>query len=406
MSERREPRHESKEPGPISSLGEHVARGQEVYLGQVAHRLRNRCGMCPQAKGVAQEIMFGDRLNARPRAVVLRLRARQPNSRSTRTADLVLTREGRRGTFGLIQVKDVTSTGGIGKTLRQVRAGQYRRSSLFGSPETVKEYSRAGGQSVQRMHSTGISSTTTTRVAAQAGCKVRGINAGQMIAADIAKTTASAAALSGGTQLLLGVASGFQAIQEGTPVDQVVRQVAGQTASAFGASGVKTATAVTIRHGLTLAAERLTAEVVRDALKSGGATGVVFSVVELAYDALSLATGSIDKEEFRERSCSTAGGTGGALTGAAVGSALLPGLGTILGAVVGGAAGQVAGMLVARPLGVRAVEAAKALAPDRSTRWKCRHCQRTIRQNGRPDPDAWGTCGGRASAPHEWLSKV
>jgi hypothetical protein len=342
------------EPGSGSnSVGEHAARGRELYLADVASQVRRRAGRCPQAKGVAQEIMFADRLNARPKLIVARVRARLTKSAQASTADVVLVKAGSRGVFGRYQVKDVTSVSGVRKTIQQVKDGKYRKTCLVGSPETVAEYTKAGGQAFKRMESTGVSSATATRVANEAGCQVRGGQVARALATDIGRATRSAAALSGGVEVAAGVFFGVQAVRGGACIKDVARGVAVNGAAAAGTSAVKTTAALGLRQGLHAVAERTAREGLKRVLKSNGATTVVFAVVEQGADTIRLASGKITKSEYAERTGGNVVSTGGALAGAALGTVLLPGVGTFLGGLVGGVLGQIGGAKAARHLRAR-----------------------------------------------------
>jgi hypothetical protein len=326
-----------------NSFGDQAARAKEFHLRHVAIRVRNRCGACPQAKGVAQEIMFSDRLNAQPAHIISRIKSNLTKSPHAETVDVVLTRERGRGLLARFQVKDTTSASGIQKTLQQVKRGKYRYAKLVGSPETVREYTKAGGQAIQQMESTGISSATSTRVAVEAGCKVRGADALRAVATDIGRASAGAATLSGGVQVIAGVVCGVQAIRNGAAPGDVVKDVAVETVATAASSGAKTATALAIRHGLHVAAEKVAVEGLKGVLKSNAVTTVVFGVVEQGFDTIRLTTGGISPKEYRERTCANVGSTGGAVAGAAVGTALLPGVGTVIGGIIGGLAGQLGG---------------------------------------------------------------
>jgi outer membrane lipoprotein SlyB len=92
---------------------------------------------------------------------------------------------------------------------------------------------------------------------------------------------------------------------------------------------------------------------VRNALSA-----VAFLVVDQAVDSARLATGSIDREDYRKRSVENVGGAagsvGGTAVGAAIGTAICPGAGTAVGAFLGGLFGGGAGSAVARGLASRA----------------------------------------------------
>lgn len=133
----------------------------EGYEAATALRAMERAGQNPQLKGVVHEIMFCDKYNAQN--ILTGNRAALTSSPVAQVKDVVMTNGGR--VVGHAQLKDVVSSSGIRKTAEQINSGKYGRTAVYGTEETVKNLA---GKTTQKVHSSGISSNTTSRIADKA----------------------------------------------------------------------------------------------------------------------------------------------------------------------------------------------------------------------------------------------
>lgn len=133
----------------------------EGYEAATGLRALKRAGQNPQLKGVVHEVIFCDKYNAQN--VLSGNRAALTSSPVARVKDVVMT-NGRR-VVGHAQLKDVVSSNGIRKTAAQINSGKYGKTAVYGTKETAK---RLAGKATQKVHSSGISSNTTSRIANKA----------------------------------------------------------------------------------------------------------------------------------------------------------------------------------------------------------------------------------------------
>lgn len=136
---------------------------REGYEASVAVRALERAGKCPQLKGHVHELMFCDRFNANPMHLLNGEHAQLTKSATATMRDVVMTKGGK--VTGHAQLKDVVSPSGVAKTLRQVRSGKYGQTAVYGTEESVKQLA---GKCRQPIHSSGISSEATGRIAGKA----------------------------------------------------------------------------------------------------------------------------------------------------------------------------------------------------------------------------------------------
>lgn len=134
--------------------------GYEAYTGL---RALERAGHCKNLHGHVHELMFCDKFNLNPENILQGKQAILTGSNTSPVHDVVVMKGGHFS--GGFQLKDAASPGGISKTLKQINSGKYSRTTLVGTEETA---SRLAGKTAQEIHSSGISSETTTRIAAKA----------------------------------------------------------------------------------------------------------------------------------------------------------------------------------------------------------------------------------------------
>ena len=136
---------------------------KEGYEASVAARALARSGKCPQLKGTVHELMFCDQFNANPLNIISGDRAQLTKSTTATMKDIIITRNGK--VTGHAQLKDCVSNGGVSKTARQINSGHYNKTKIYGTKETAE---KLAGKTNQTVHSSGVSSDTTSRIANKA----------------------------------------------------------------------------------------------------------------------------------------------------------------------------------------------------------------------------------------------
>ena len=140
---------------------------REGYEASVGLRALERAGNCPQLKGHVHEIMFCDKYNINPQNIIQGNHAALTKSATAQMKDVIMTNNGR--IVGHAQLKDTVSASGLRKTAEQIKSGHYNKTSIFGTEETA---AKLAGKVHQKVHSSGISSETTTRIANKALGKI------------------------------------------------------------------------------------------------------------------------------------------------------------------------------------------------------------------------------------------
>ncbi|MBM7620181.1 hypothetical protein JOC95_002034 [Bacillus tianshenii] len=150
---------------------------KEFYEGKVAVESLTRAGRNPQLHGIVHEVMYRDKLNVKN--LISGTKTVLSKSKSAIRDDLLV----KKGTkiVGRMQLKDTVNS--IDKTIKQVKNGKYSRTLLIGTKETTKAFqskvaiqTQKGIKITQKMHSSGISSSDTTRIAQRALGKIGSIN--------------------------------------------------------------------------------------------------------------------------------------------------------------------------------------------------------------------------------------
>ena len=288
------------------SAGAFWAQSRETawdYLPQEAVR---RAGRTAQLKGIIHEIAIREMRNLTLEALLSRARTSVTRSPSARAVDLVTNRDGR--VMARIQAKDCISDACVRKVQGRVASGQYRTTRLVGTRETVDKFRSAGV--TKKVHSSGVSSRSTTRAADNAGAKVPNNKLMLNNALDIAGCAGRA----------------------------------GVTGAVLGAGAEAWGSLKELRTGKIDGAEYAQRVVVTGGSNPG--TAMAFGFAEQTINTFQLLVGTIDGREYGTRTVQTAGATGGAIGGAAAGAAIgsvIPGGGTVVGAVIGGVAGSMAG---------------------------------------------------------------
>jgi len=266
------------------SMGTAAAAGRSIYETKIGVEAIIRSGgRNPQLKGVVHELLYRDTVNVNPKNILSGTKCSLSSS-ATAVRDDVLTMRGGK-VVGRAQLKDTVS--GVSKTVKQASSGKYMRTKLLGTKETVSAYNKAvsgisrGGTKVpQRMSSTGISSSDTSRIAAQT---IGGsIETAQVVRAATTSGAAGAAisgaisAAASGVKLAKGEINGREF------VNTVTRDTIGGGISAAAGS----ATAAVVATGAATVLVGTTAPVwVPGALATGGAVAAG-TAVKTGWDKL------------------------------------------------------------------------------------------------------------------------
>ena len=140
----------------------------ELYDTTVIARAVSRAGMCPNLKGHIHEILFCDNYNMTN--IFNGSNAQLTRSVTATMKDVIAKNEaGRVVMHG--QLKDTISNSGLRKTAYQIINGHYNKTTVYGTEETTKGVNRILDElnwNGQRVHSSGISSSTTARIANKA----------------------------------------------------------------------------------------------------------------------------------------------------------------------------------------------------------------------------------------------
>ena len=326
-----------------ADLGVAWGKGTELGWDQIGREAAERAGRGPQLKGIVHEVAFKTKLNADPLRAFQGKTTHLTASSTARWVDAYTQKAGR--IHERFQLKDCESTSGLRDLQNRLDAGAYRNTRLVGTEETAAGWQARGG--ARTMESSGISSRRTTRVAENAGAKVRTADTLAGNLRDIGGMAGSAALLGG---VFGGVGEAASSLSEVRRGDITGGEYAGRIASATAVSGAtagaKTASALILKEGAKQVAMRTANETARRLVGGTPATAVAFGVVEQGIHIARYTKGDISGAEFGARTMGTVGSTGGTIAGIAAGAALgsaVPVVGTIIGGVVGGILGSVLG---------------------------------------------------------------
>lgn len=217
--------------------GAAVATTREVYDGKVAVEAFNRAGRNQNLHGHVHEIIYRDTINANPANIKNGVQATLTKSPTAVRDDIVVKQGGK--VIQRCQLKDTSQS--VSKTVQQVKNQHYKGTNLMGTQETTKLYEAAAKNSrvpvSQQMHSTGISSNNTKRIASQVtGATGQGITAATM--KQVAKTSGVGGAIVGGgiEAVRAGVDLIDGQIDGGEFVGRVAKETVGGGLSAAGGS--------------------------------------------------------------------------------------------------------------------------------------------------------------------------
>ena len=136
---------------------------KEGYEARVALQALERAGKCPNLHGHVHEFMFCDKYNFNPEHFLNGEHAQLTKSATAEMKDIIMMKGGK--VIGHAQLKDTSSLSGAAKTVKQIKAGKYAKTRVMGTEET---FAKIAGKTSQPVHSSGISSETTSRIAGKA----------------------------------------------------------------------------------------------------------------------------------------------------------------------------------------------------------------------------------------------
>lgn len=234
-----------------------------AYEGSVIARAIQRAGNNPHLKGHIHEVLVQDARNVRNLLSMNGASTQLTKSTTASTVDLVTLRGGK--VIERIQVKDVTSSSGINKLVRQCADGKYRSAKLIGSDETAQMFNKAAEKAgiSKRMTSSGVSSKTSTSLAQRAGAAGSG-SLGSAMAQAARSGGAAGAVIGAGVEAVRGVVDWSNGNADGLEVAGRVTKAAakggvsgaaaGAAATAAGAGAAAAVTALGMTGGAALVA--------------------------------------------------------------------------------------------------------------------------------------------------------
>ncbi len=237
---------------------------KECYEAKVVGEALGRAGRNPQIKGTIHEVLVKDRLNLKPANLLKGQTIRLTKSTTAKAVDLVGMKGGK--VVQRLQLKDVVSSGGLSKTVKQVKAGQYRASQLLATKESAAALAKKG----INVQSSGVSTETTSYLAAKAGVS-KGLGGALKTAAK--SGGAVGAVVEGGVELAKGLKDYRDGVIDGPEyAANVTKAAIGGGASWAAASVASTASAGVVATGaaaLGLGAAATTATVLAVPLAVG-----------------------------------------------------------------------------------------------------------------------------------------
>lgn len=234
-----------------------------AYEGSVIARAMQRAGSNPHLKGHIHEVLVQDARNVRHLLSMNGASTHLTKSTTASTVDLVTMRGGK--VIERIQVKDVTSSSGINKLVRQCADGKYRSAKLIGSEESAQMFNKAAEKAgiSKRMTSSGVSSKTSTSLAQRAGAAGSG-SLGSAMAQAARSGGAAGAVIGAGVEAVRGVVDWSNGDADGLEVAGRITKAAakggvsgaaaGAAATAAGAGAAAAVTALGMTGGAALVA--------------------------------------------------------------------------------------------------------------------------------------------------------
>ncbi len=152
-----------KNKDATNNFGTIINEGYDFF---VASRMAGRAGAqtVKGGKGIALEIMYADKLNARNLINGNGYHTGLTKSPIAKQVDLI-TKDGSK-IIERFQCKDTSSVSGIAKTIKQVESGKYNSAQMVGTKETAAAFnSKAAEKGLAKvMKDSGISTKDTSRI--------------------------------------------------------------------------------------------------------------------------------------------------------------------------------------------------------------------------------------------------
>lgn len=322
-----------------------IGLAQESYWDMAGQEARKLVGNQTQIKGTIHEIVVRDKKNLSLQSILSGEMTSLAKSRHSTAVDLVTLKSGK--VISRSQLKDVISRKGIDNVVKQAKSGKYRSVKLIGTNETKALYDARSSSGGKIMHSSGVSTNSTTRAAHNTGAKIRGndVIAGNMkdIAGQSGNSAILSAILTGGLEAVSCISDMRKGHINGA---EFAGRVIKTTSVSAISGGAKTGAALAMKEGGKAVAKKIGGETAKRIAGSNAATVVAFGIVEQALDTAKLFSGKIDGKEYGSRTVQNVSGTGGAIGGAAFGASIgsvVPGIGTAIGGLVGGIVGGIGG---------------------------------------------------------------
>ena len=249
---------------------------KEGYEAKVGLEALNRAGRNMQLKGHVHEILFKDQYNSNPINIIQGKTAALTKSPTAQMRDVVM-KQGNK-VIGHAQLKDTVSKSGVRKTIEQIKAGHYNKTAVYGTKETVK---KIGSSVTQKVKSTGISSSTTKRIADKALGNAATLNT----VTSAVKSGGSVGAIAGaGIEAVSSVVDVFNGKKS---VDEAVGDVAvaGIKGGITGAAGAATSTVAAGVAGSAIGAAMTTTAGAAVASTAIGAAAVTVAPVAVGFAA-------------------------------------------------------------------------------------------------------------------------
>lgn len=166
--------------------------GGNAYEMKAGLEALKRAGQSKNLHGHVFEVVFKDSYNANPINIISGKTCHLTNSPIAQMKDVVMMKGSK--VCGHAQLKD--TVGRISKTAKQINSGHYAKTRIYGTTETA---AKLAGKTKQVVHDSGISSTTTKRIATKA--------LGKMPSAGAISAAAKAGGVTGAA-----VSAGFETI--------------------------------------------------------------------------------------------------------------------------------------------------------------------------------------------------
>ena len=218
------------------------------YEATVKVRALMRAGGNQHLNGHIFEIMASDKTNINPLNMIRGVHEKLTSSPTATTVDSVVMKGGK--VIERVQYKDTPR--GIYDTLKRVKDGQYRSTTLKGTTETARKFNAAAEKAglSKRMQDTGISGRTTKALGRACGsCK--SVPLSKAVAWSARSGGVFGGAISGGVSAITNIIEVANGEKDGwEAAGCVVKDTAGGALSGAGAAAAATATGAAVAAGV------------------------------------------------------------------------------------------------------------------------------------------------------------